>query len=80
MAGRLDHARAVTTLNVYSHFVDACDQAAAATMGQILGNNGSVDGQPEPGQRRGRVLRPDLIRDSVERTTRFEPATLTLAR
>ncbi len=36
VAGRLGHARPTTILNVYSHFVDSGDQAAADTIGQIL--------------------------------------------
>lgn len=45
VAGRLGHARAATTLNVYSHFVEAGDQAAAETMGDILADSSQVDGQ-----------------------------------
>jgi integrase len=36
VAGRLGHARAATTLNVYSHFVEAGDEAAAVALGDIL--------------------------------------------
>lgn len=36
VSGRLGHSRGSTTLNVYAHFVDAGDRAAAATMGAIL--------------------------------------------
>jgi len=36
VAGRLGHARASTTLNVYSHFVAATDQHAADVLGQLL--------------------------------------------
>lgn len=36
VSGRLGHARAATTLNVYSHFVEAGDQAAADNLGSLL--------------------------------------------
>ena len=36
VAGRLGHARASTTLNVYSHFVPATDQAAADLLASLL--------------------------------------------
>lgn len=35
-AGRLGHANAATTLNVYSHFVPAADERAATTMASAL--------------------------------------------
>jgi integrase len=37
VSGRLGHARAATTLNVYAHFVPAGDRQAADAMGRILG-------------------------------------------
>jgi integrase len=36
VAGRLGHARASTTLNVYAHFIAATDQHAADVLGQLL--------------------------------------------
>jgi integrase len=36
VAGRLGHARPTTTLNVYSHFIESGDRAAAAAMGSII--------------------------------------------
>mgnify|MGYP003465461628 CR=1 FL=1 len=36
VAGRLGHARASTTLNVYAHFVAATDQHAADLLGGLL--------------------------------------------
>jgi integrase len=36
VSGRLGHANAATTLGIYSHFVEASDQAAAALLGDIL--------------------------------------------
>jgi hypothetical protein len=36
VAGRLGHANAATTLNVYSHWVVASDQAAAVALGDLL--------------------------------------------
>lgn len=36
VAGRMGHARSATTLNVYSHFVEASDQAAADGIGRLL--------------------------------------------
>lgn len=37
VSGRLGHANPSTTLTVYSHWVEATDQAAAAIMGELLG-------------------------------------------
>jgi len=37
VAGRLGHADAATTLNVYGHWIEASDQAAAAALGELLG-------------------------------------------
>jgi integrase len=36
VAGRLGHARPATTLNVYSHFVDAGDKVAADVLAKIV--------------------------------------------
>jgi integrase len=36
VSGRLGHANPSTTLTVYSHWVEATDQAAAAIMGELL--------------------------------------------
>jgi integrase len=36
VSGRLGHANAVTTLNVYGHFLEASDRQAAAVMGDLL--------------------------------------------
>lgn len=36
VSGRLGHARAATTLNVYAHFIPATDRAAADMMGDLL--------------------------------------------
>ncbi len=41
VAGRLGHADAATTLNVYGHWIEASDQAAATVLGDLLGS-------PEP--------------------------------
>lgn len=38
VAGRLGHADAATTLNVYGHWIEASDQAAATVPGDLLGN------------------------------------------
>jgi integrase len=37
VSGRLGHANPLTTLTVYSHWVEATDQTAAAIMGKLLG-------------------------------------------
>ncbi len=42
VSGRLGHARAATTLNVYSHFVEAGDQAAADGIGSLLDGSEAV--------------------------------------
>lgn len=47
VAGRLGHARASTTLNVYSHFVPATDQAAADLLASIL--TSAARSEPAPG-------------------------------
>ncbi len=36
VSGRLGHANAATTLNVYAHFLDASDRDAADTIGKLL--------------------------------------------
>ena len=36
VSGRLGHADASTTLNIYAHFVEATDQEAAALLGLLL--------------------------------------------
>ena len=36
VAGRLGHRNAATTLNVYAHFVEQTDRAAADIMGGVL--------------------------------------------
>jgi integrase len=36
VAGRLGHANAATTLGIYSHFVEASDQAAADLLGELF--------------------------------------------
>jgi integrase len=36
VSGRLGHANAATTLGIYSHFVEASDQAAADLLGELL--------------------------------------------
>ncbi len=40
VAGRLGHARPATTLNVYSHFVDAGDKVAADVLAKIMDEAG----------------------------------------
>ncbi len=41
VSGRLGHANAATTLNVYAHFVEASDAIAAQVLGDLLEQNGS---------------------------------------
>lgn len=36
VSGRLGHARAATTVNVYAHFIPTTDRAAADMMGDLL--------------------------------------------
>lgn len=36
VAGTLGHARSATTLNIYSHFVDSGDQAAADLLADLV--------------------------------------------
>jgi len=36
VSGRLGHANAATTLNVYGHFLEASDRQAAAVIGELL--------------------------------------------
>ena len=42
VAGRLGHARASTTLNVYSHFVAATDQHAVEVLDTLLQRSGKI--------------------------------------
>lgn len=39
VAGRLGHANASMTLNVYSHFLQASDREAAHLLGRVLDGN-----------------------------------------
>jgi integrase len=41
VSGRLGHARSATTLNVYAHFTDSGDRAAAETLARILDDGSS---------------------------------------
>jgi hypothetical protein len=36
VSGRLGHANATTTLDIYSHFVEETDVAAATYLGELL--------------------------------------------
>jgi integrase len=38
VSGRLGHANAATTLNVYAHFLEASDREAADVIGNLLGS------------------------------------------
>ena len=51
-AGRLGHAQASTTLDVYAHFMKAADQLAAAVIGDALDDR-SVLGGDKSSDRRG---------------------------
>ena len=42
VAGRLGHANAATTLNVYAHALESSDQAAAQLLGNILSDHGDL--------------------------------------
>ena len=46
VAGRLGHANPSTTLSVYTHFVEASDQDAAAVMGNIRTERESLISTP----------------------------------
>ena len=37
VSGRLGHANAATTLNVYAHFLEASDRETADVIGNLLG-------------------------------------------
>ncbi len=43
VAGRLGHANAATTLNVYAHVLESSDQDAAAVLGQLLADGPEND-------------------------------------
>ncbi len=64
VAGRLGHARSSTTLNVYSHFVDAGDEQAADTLAGLmnagLGDVSSANDGPVTGAESPDVERPHL--------------------
>jgi integrase len=42
VAGRLGHRNAATTLNVYAHFLEQSDRAAADVMGRIIADDGAT--------------------------------------
>ena len=42
VSGRLGHANSSTTLNVYSHFLEASDREAAEALGRLLDSTRSV--------------------------------------
>jgi len=62
VAGRLGHADAATTLNVYGHWIEASDQVAATVLGDLLGNGDKAPtSPPSPAARRtarGAAARP----------------------
>jgi len=43
VAGRLGHRNAATTLNVYAHFLEGADRAAADVIGNIIASEGITD-------------------------------------
>lgn len=43
VAGRLGHPNAATTLNVYAHFLEAADRAAAEVIGNIITSEATTD-------------------------------------
>ncbi len=47
VSGRLGHANAATTLNIYAHFMDAADHKAAEMLGDLL-DDGRNNGSTEP--------------------------------
>lgn len=59
VAGRLGHARSATTLNVYSHFVEAGDQAAADLLAGMFDANHSGEVGQQLDSPTGTAERPD---------------------
>ena len=45
VAGRLGHRNAPTTLNVYAHFLEQADRAAADIIGQVIAGGRKGDGR-----------------------------------
>lgn len=43
VAGRLGHRNAATTLNVYAHFLEGADRAAAVVIGNLIASEGITD-------------------------------------
>lgn len=43
VSGRLGHANAATTLNVYAHFLEASDREAANVIAELLGGPDADD-------------------------------------
>lgn len=43
VAGRLGHRNAATTLNVYAHFLEQSDRAAADVIGNVIAFGGQED-------------------------------------
>jgi integrase len=62
VSGRLGHANPATTLSVYSHFVEASDQEAAAVMGRLVSLSNSRSKANRRGQstseKAGKAVRP----------------------
>jgi integrase len=52
VSGRLGHANASTTHNIYAHFIEASDRDAAATLDLLVA--GQCEDQREPGDQGGR--------------------------
>ena len=52
VSGRLGHANAATTLNVYAHFLEASDRQAADVIGGLLDKPSHADQRSQPAARR----------------------------
>jgi integrase len=69
VAGRLGHASPATTLNVYGHWVQASDQAAAAVLGDLLAGGEKPRTSPTPSPTAARRTgRPRPSRRSARNT------------
>lgn len=59
VSGRLGHANPATTLSIYTHFVEASDQDAAAVMGKLLSKTKTKPATKKPTKPAGRKSTSD---------------------
>ena len=63
VAGRLGHRNAATTLNVYAHFLEQTDRAAADIIGDIIAPRRMIWAFSDESERAATML---FVRDGME--------------